>query len=70
MLEATPDTLLKKGQIEEIDILFRQECRWNEKLLSQSYTLDPSHRMHRLLKGDATKEVAMAKVKWKVPSKE
>jgi medium-chain acyl-[acyl-carrier-protein] hydrolase len=66
MLEATPDALLKKGQIEEIDILFRQECRWNEKLHSQSYTLDTTHRMHRLLKGDEAKEVAMAKVKWKI----
>lgn len=67
MLEATPDELLQNGEIEEIDILFRQECRWNEKLFSQSHSLDADYRIHRLMKEESEKEVAIAKVRWKVP---
>ena len=66
MLETMEDEVLKKGQLQQLDLIYRSEALWKEELISQTHQIDALNFQHRLIRKSDQKELASAQTKWKI----
>lgn len=59
MLEALPDEVLLSGTLKEFDIFYKQEAHWKEDLISEVQRLDERRYLHRLIRAEDGKEMAL-----------
>jgi len=64
MLESMSDEVLLEQEVAQIDILFRAEAMWHEKVTAQISQLDGSSFLHKLISQKEGKELAIAKITW------
>ena len=64
MIESVPEKLIQKGQLKQMDIIYRTECSWKEKVMAELQVLDENSYLHRLVRQSDQKEVALAKTTW------
>ena len=64
MLEALDNDILSKGILQEIDIKYKQEAQWQDKVLSEVHPLEEGYFLHRLTRIEDGKEIASAQSKW------
>jgi len=67
MLEALDDQMIVKGKLKVLDILYKMEGRWHDDLVSEVQKLDGHTFLHRLLRNQDGKELALAQSKWELP---
>lgn len=64
MLEALPDDLLISGRLRAFDIQYRAEAQWKDQVRAEVQHLPNGHMLHRLLRPDDGKELALALSEW------
>jgi len=67
MLETVEDSILQGGYLQELEILFRMEAVWKEKITSELQQLDTQTFLHRLLRNADQKELATMRTQWALP---
>ena len=64
LLQTVDDPLLTAGSLSELDIMYRSECRWKDRVRSELCQLDSDHFLHRLVNVADGRELALAQTKW------
>ena len=64
MLEALPDEVLEQQHLTTLHIQYRAECRWKEKVQSETQPLSDNAYLHRLFLIEDGKELAVAVSEW------
>ena len=64
MLEALPKEVLKNKQLKEMNIQYRMECYWKDVVVSEMQPLGDFHFLHRLLRKEDGKELALGESFW------
>lgn len=67
MLESVEDQVLQYGYLKELDIQFRMEAVWKERIQSELQKIDNQTFLHRLVRTSDEKELAMMRTKWVLP---
>lgn len=65
MLETVPDNLLEYGQLERIDILYKLECKWKEKIVCETQIVNDTNLIHRLVRVSDGQQLCLAETAWK-----
>ena len=60
MLEALPDDVLNSATLKKFDIFYKQEAHWKEELISEVQQLGNHCFLHRLVRKEDGKEMALA----------
>lgn len=64
MLEALPDNCLVNGTIKQLDIMYRMEAKWKERIVSEVQQLEENTYLHRLKRLEDGKELALGRSTW------
>lgn len=64
MVEPIDDSILARQQIVELDILYRAEAHWKEKVIAEVQREGEHSFLHRLIRKSDNKELAIAKTTW------
>lgn len=64
MLEPLPGEVLEKGQLLQLDINYRAECQWQDQVRAEVQLLEKGSYLHRLVRADDGKELALARTVW------
>lgn len=64
MLEAMPDHYLGERKLDRMDIIYRAEARWKEKIVAETEQISNDQFSHRLLRAADQKELALAQTFW------
>lgn len=67
-LESLPPTLLAKGEMCSLDLLFHREARWQEVLTAQSASPSADTYLHQLHRGSDGKLIAQGRSVWLPPT--
>ncbi|MFK8104427.1 MAG: acyl-[acyl-carrier-protein] thioesterase [Saprospiraceae bacterium] len=66
MLEVLDNEYLESGKILEIDILFRAESKFDDRITAEVQQLGPHYFLHRLVRQSDQKELAKATSLWEL----
>ncbi len=66
LLQTIDDDMLANAELEELDILYRAECLWKDKVHSDLQQVDQQTFLHRLMRPSDQKELARAQTKWRI----
>ena len=66
ILETVPDELLQNGRLNRIDIVYKLECKWKEKIVCETQIIDKQHLLHRLVRKSDRKELSTAETRWEL----
>ncbi len=66
MMEALPDEVLLSSTLKEFDIFYKQEAHWKEELISEVQQLDGQNFLHRLVRKEDGKEMAIGESRFVV----
>ena len=64
MLENVDAQLLENGSMKEIDIFYKAEANYGDEIVSEMHEVEEGTFMHRLIRQDDSKELALAKTVW------
>lgn len=64
ILESVPDELLEYGQLQQMDIIYKLECKWKEVVTCETQILGSGHLLHRLIRQSDGKLLSVAETKW------
>ncbi len=64
VIESVPEETLWTQQLKSIDIAFKGESRYNEKVVTQTQIIDKQHFVHKIIALHSGKELALAETKW------
>ncbi len=64
MLEALDPQILRQGQLQQFDIIYRAEAQWQDEVLAEVQKLDDHRFLHRLVRNKDQKELAILQTKW------
>ena len=64
LLQTIDKDLLNKGALMELDIAYRSECRWKDRVRSELCQIDTNLFLHRLVNVDDGRELAVAQTRW------
>jgi acyl-ACP thioesterase len=65
LLEQLPDTILQTGELAELDVVYKTETHWREKIDVQHQSTEPGTFVHRLAHAETGKEVLLARTVWR-----
>ena len=65
LLESVDETTLRTREIAEIDLVYRTESHWNDRLLIQSAQEKPGAYLHRIVQGTSGKDLLLARSRWR-----
>jgi acyl-ACP thioesterase len=65
LLEQLADTTLQSQEMAELDVVYRTETHWREKIDVQHLSTDPATFVHRLAHAETGKEVLLARTVWR-----
>ena len=65
LLEAMDATTLQTRELAEIDLVYRTESHWNDRLLIQSAQEGPTACLHRIVQQTSGKDVLLARSRWR-----
>ena len=57
--------ILSKGKLEELDIVYKLECRWKDTVQVSTQKIDEFIYLHRLVRLTDKKLIAQAQSRWK-----
>lgn len=66
MLEALDNAVLSHGELQELEINYKLEAQWQDRVLSEVQALENGTFLHRLSKVGDGKELANARSRWKI----
>lgn len=64
MLEALPDDILQTRFLQQLDIQFKLEALRGESIRAEAYAVEGNQYVHRLIREEGEKELALAKTSW------
>lgn len=64
LLEAADKELLQRSELAEIDLVYRTESHWGDKLLVQSVSEVMDTFVHRIIQSESGKDVLLARTRW------
>ncbi len=65
MLETIPDKVLENAELEQLQIAYKMESHWKDKIVSQTQQLSENKFLHRLVREKDQRELAAACTFWK-----
>ena len=65
ILETLPDEQLQEKELDNINILYKLECKWKEEVLAETEQISDTLFRHRLVRQSDNKEVVLAETNWK-----
>lgn len=65
MLETMPDQVLENAELEQLQIAYKMESHWKDKVISETQKLAENHYLHRLIREKDQRELATASSFWK-----
>ena len=65
LLEAIDSETLQTRELAEIDLVYRTESHWHDQLQVQSTTESPTTCLHRILHTESSKDVLLARSRWR-----
>lgn len=65
LLEAMDKETLQRGELTEIDLVYRTESHWGDTLQVQSVTESVNTFVHRIIHQESGKDVVLARSRWK-----
>lgn len=66
MLETVPDEVLLNCTLKRLEVQYRKEARWQDKIICETQRLGNNRFLHQLLKKEDRKELASAVTEWNV----
>lgn len=64
ILETLPDDIIQAHELKEINVLYKLECKWKERVVCETERLDALNYRHRLVRQSDNKEVVLATTTW------
>jgi len=64
MLEVLPAEVLEQRQLQTLDIQYRNECHWQDRVVAESQRVNANTFLHRLQLEQGGKELALARSTW------
>lgn len=68
LIEATDKEILQTGELAEIDLVYRTESHWGDRLQVQSMPESANTFVHRIVYPESGKDVMLARSQWNVVS--
>lgn len=65
LLEMMDDAVLTRSGLTELDVIYRAESHWRDRLLIQSAPSADSAHLHRIVQAESGREVLLARSQWK-----
>ena len=65
LLEAMDSEILETREVAEIDLVYRTESHWNDRLHIQSAPESPDSYLHRIVQEESGKDVTLARSRWR-----
>ncbi|WP_229364444.1 acyl-[acyl-carrier-protein] thioesterase [Fibrella aestuarina] len=65
LLEQLPDAVLQTQELAELDVVYRNETHWHERVLVQHQADDAGTFHHRLALAETGKDVLLARTRWR-----
>lgn len=65
LLEALDEDTLYRRELAEIELVYRTETHWRDRLLVQSAPETTTTRLHRILHAETGKDVLLARSRWR-----
>lgn len=66
LLEAVDNDTLQTCDLVELDVVYRTESHWRDRLLIQSAPESGPAQGHRILEADSNREVVLARSQWRI----
>lgn len=65
LLEAVDNEILQTRELAEIDLVYRIESHWNDRLTIQQVTETKASNLHRIIQEESGKDVLLARSQWR-----